>query len=312
MCENKLTISEETKIRENDYRKMAVYLQEHCCVCRQVQLPDKTSYREILRNTPVLVILGGGHIALFLAKLGKMIGYRIIVVDDRPDFASQERFPEADQLICLPFLQVFEKELLPEYASYVIVTRGHENDYVCLREVLGRTYSYVGMIGSRSKVAFTRKRLLEDGFTEEVLSEIHAPIGLDIGAQTPEEIAVSITAELIQERVSVQQTAVISEILEWLKTKKEAMMMVTLIEKKGSAPRGVGSRLLVCQDGSCAGTIGGGAVEYLAQKHARKLLKEKEELDVRHYDLSSQAAEAGMVCGGNVRVLFERVEAVLD
>ena len=88
--------------------------------------------------------------------------------------------------------------------------------------------------------------------------------------------------------------------------------MVTLIEKKGSAPRGVGSRLLVCQDGSCAGTIGGGAVEYLAQKHARKLLKEKEELDVRHYDLSSQAAEAGMVCGGNVRVLFERVEAVLD
>ena len=132
----------------------------------------------------------------------------------------------------------------------------------------------MGMIGSSSKVAFTRKRLLEDGFTEEVLSEIHAPIGLDIGAQTPEEIAVSITAELIQERAGVQQAMVVPEILEWLKTKKEAMMMVTLIEKKGSAPRGVGSRLLVCQDGSCAGTIGGGAVEYLAQKHARKLLKE--------------------------------------
>ena len=71
MCENKLTISGETEVRENDYRKMAAHLQEHCCVCRQVQLPDKTSYREILRNIPVLVILGGGHIALFLAKLAK-------------------------------------------------------------------------------------------------------------------------------------------------------------------------------------------------------------------------------------------------
>lgn len=312
MCENKLTVWEERNVQENDYRKMAAYLQEHFSVCRQVQLPDKTYYRETLRSAPVLVILGGGHISLFLARLGKLIGYQIIVVDDREDFVSRERFPEVDQLICMPFLQVFEKKLLPEYASYVIVTRGHENDYICLREVLGRTYSYVGMIGSRSKVAYTRKKLLEDGYTEEQLAEVHAPIGLDIGAQTPEEIAVSIAAELIQERARVRQTTVAPELLEWLTTKQEAMMMVTLIKKKGSAPRGAGSRLLVCQDGNCAGTIGGGAVEYLAQKHARKLLEGRQEMDLKHYDLSSQAAEAGMVCGGNVQVLFERIEKMTD
>lgn len=309
MCENITKQEKEQAVRENDYRVIARMLQKGGCATRETALPGGGTYQEILRSAPVLVILGGGHISLALAKLGKLIGYQTIVVDDRGRFATKERFPEADQVLCIDFAEAFAKNMFPDYASYVVVTRGHENDYECLREVLKRTYTYAGMIGSRKKVAATRKRLLADGFSEEVLKEVHMPIGLSIGAQTPEEIAVSIAAQLIEERARTRQTTMDAEVLRWLLEEAGSMVMATIVEKKGSAPRGTGSRLLVRGDGTCAGTIGGGNVEFLAQKLAVEMLETHRETCLKHYDLSSEAAEAGMVCGGDVKVLFERVEA---
>lgn len=145
-----------------------------------------------------LIILGGGHIALPLARIGKLLSYEVTVVDDRPTFASPERFPEADQILCLGFKRAIEALDFDTNTYVIVVTRGHSHDKTCLAEVLKRPQTaYTGMIGSRRKVEAIMKDLKEEGFTEDTLNQVYTPIGLDIGAQTPEEIAVSIMAEMI-------------------------------------------------------------------------------------------------------------------
>lgn len=146
---------------------------------------------------PEMIILGGGHVAQPLAALAKMVGFQVTVIDDRPDFASQERFPQADRIICADFAQALKEIQVGPQSYLVIVTRGHQYDYFCLRETIGLPAAYIGMIGSRTKVRGTKKRLLEEGIDPELIEQVHAPIGINIGAETPEEIAVSIMAEII-------------------------------------------------------------------------------------------------------------------
>lgn len=283
---------------EQDYRRIAKRLKAGESVSRKIRISDMEEFTEHFQGIPVLVILGGGHISLPLSKLGKMLGYKVIVADDREEFADRERFKEADEVYCREFKEIFEQNIFPPYASYVIVTRGHLNDYECLRQVLDGTYTYVGMIGSRRKVATTFDKLRTEGYQEEQIQEVHAPIGIPIGGQTPEEIAVSIAAELIEERSRTLQTTMPPEILEWLENKKELLMMMTIVEKKGSAPRGVGSRMLIDRDGNHVGTVGGGAVEYRAQQQAEKLLESGTKIQMEEYDLSPKdAANLGMICG---------------
>jgi xanthine dehydrogenase accessory factor len=146
------------------------------------------------------LIFGGGHVARALAPILASIGFPVYVFEDREEFADIARFPAAaGSLLCRmdSFLEAFE--IVPE-DYIVIVTRGHQKDYEVLRQVLGTQAAYIGMIGSRAKVASTRDRLMADGFTGDDLARVHAPIGLPIGAETPEEIAVSIAAEMIQRR----------------------------------------------------------------------------------------------------------------
>lgn len=146
-----------------------------------------------------LILLGGGHIALPLAKLGRFLDFQITVVDDRPSFASSLRFAEADEVICEDFAKAVEKLSFDTNTFVVIVTRGHDTDKECLRKVLKATErpAYVGMIGSRKKVAAIMNALKDEGISNERLNTVHSPIGLDIGAQTPEEIAMSILTEII-------------------------------------------------------------------------------------------------------------------
>jgi len=149
---------------------------------------------------PCLLIFGAGHISLFLAKMGKMVGFRVVVIDDRPEFANRERFPEADEIIAQDFALAFQ-QLPATRTSYIaIVTRGHLQDETVLAWAVKTDAAYIGMIGSRKKNQAVFSHLKERGVPEKRLKQVHAPIGMNINARTPEEIAISIVAEIIKAR----------------------------------------------------------------------------------------------------------------
>lgn len=148
-----------------------------------------------------LIIFGGGHISLPLTEMAVILGYRVIVIDDREDFANDRRFPGADKTICGDFADVLQGEMLTGEidcaANIVIITRGHRQDKICVQYLAGTEAAYIGMIGSSNKVKQTFHSLLEEGFSREQLEKISAPIGLDLGGQNPAEIALSILAEMV-------------------------------------------------------------------------------------------------------------------
>jgi xanthine dehydrogenase accessory factor len=137
-----------------------------------------------------------------MAALGAMLGLRVWVLDDRPDFATRERFPDAYRVVRADFSDPFRDVPIHAGTHVLLVTRGHRYDYDCLVRVLREEVmpAYIGMIGSRRRVRATFVQLLEDGLPRDRLDTIHAPVGLDIGAETPEEIAVAVAAELVQAR----------------------------------------------------------------------------------------------------------------
>ncbi|WP_371372354.1 XdhC family protein [Sporomusa aerivorans] len=143
------------------------------------------------------LVLGAGHISQPLTLLLAMIGYTVTVVDDRPDFANTVRFPQAQAVVCQNFDRALEELNLASFGAIIVVTRGHRSDVECLRAVITQPAAYVGMIGSQGRVRGVINSLLEEGFARESLDRLRAPIGLDIGAQTPEEIALSIAAEIV-------------------------------------------------------------------------------------------------------------------
>jgi len=147
-----------------------------------------------------LVIVGAGHIARPLCHVGALLGFRVIVLDDRPGFATRERFPEAQRLVKADFSDPFREVRLGSGTHLVLVTRGHRYDYDALRDVLRRDVElpYIGMVGSQRRIRAALDQLAKEGLSSERLSTVYAPIGLDIEAETPEEIAVSIAAELIR------------------------------------------------------------------------------------------------------------------
>ena len=155
---------------------------------------------EPLISYPSLYLFGAGHVSQHVSKIAAMVDFNTVVIDDRPDFASRERFPEAAEIIVDDFRKVFEGLTFYGNEYVAIVTRGHKHDALVLEEVMRRPTRYVGMIGSRRKNKLILEHLRAKGFEEAALAAVHAPIGLDIRAQTPQEIAVSIVAELIAVR----------------------------------------------------------------------------------------------------------------
>jgi len=165
-----------------------------------LQSGDIDVFFEVINRRPRLVIVGGGHIAQPLARIGAVLDLEVIVLDDRPEYANAQRFPVADQILVGPYREALERVPVDSDTYIVLVTRGHVHDRACLEQVLGSPAPYIGMIGSKRRVRTVMRHIEERGLGVVALERVHAPIGLDIGAETPAEIAVSIAAELIKVR----------------------------------------------------------------------------------------------------------------
>jgi xanthine dehydrogenase accessory factor len=178
------------KVAGGQWKKPVLFEIEH----------DGSQYRlfwdKLTRRRSALV-LGAGHISQPLTAMLAMTDYGVTVVDDRPDFANTSRFPMAESVICQDFIKALEELNLSSYGAIIVVTRGHRSDMDCLRAVIAQPAAYVGMIGSQGRVRIVMNTLIEEGIDREALARLRAPIGLDIGAETPAEIALSIVSEIV-------------------------------------------------------------------------------------------------------------------
>lgn len=250
--------------------------------------------KEWFAKKPRLFICGAGHVAKELADIASFIDFRVHVLDSRSEFANEERFPKAERVICDSFEHL--SDYLEPDSYYAVVTPGHKDDYSCVKQILNSSYTYLGMIGSRKKIAASYEKLLAEGFTKEQLDTIYAPIGLAIGAVTPGEIAISILAQIIEIKNKKSAASISSKLL----NSKEKGTLCIIIDKTGSAPRGIGSMMLVTQE-SQIDSIGGGAIENQAIQDARNITSPC----IKEYDLGpADASKLGMICGGTNKILF--------
>lgn len=155
---------------------------------------------EPILGKPVLVVVGGGHVGKAVSHLGKWLGFRVVVTDDRPEFCTAEMHPDADQLIVSTLKDLPASLQITPNTYLVLTTRGVPIDVPGLPAILDSSAGYIGVIGSRKRWLTTRKALLEMGVGDEILNRVYSPIGIELGAETPEEIAVSILAEIIMVR----------------------------------------------------------------------------------------------------------------
>ena len=259
------------------------------------EIEGRKFFIEHLKRQAHLVICGGGHVSQQVIELAGKVGFHVTVLEDRPYFADRAREAGADLVLC----DAFEKSLqgiagTPD-TYFLVVTRGHRFDRACLEQIL-------------------KKQMAGDGFDRKALDEMYTPVGLSIHAETPEEIAVSIVAELIQIKNQTKKTAgydsLLMEYLTGVKEPGQPKVLATIIARRGSAPRSIGTKMLVLGDGRIIGTIGGGCMESEVQHQCLRLLREENEKSrIVCADMTvSQAEDEGMVCGGTIDVFLEKFE----
>lgn len=245
---------------------------------------------------------------------GEYLGEKALFTDDRLVWTSGK--PGFFQLHIQEF-EPFEEGLKQIKGDgdtfFIIVTRGHRYDQVCLENIARKPHAYIGMIGSRMRVKKVKEAVIEKGCDPDVVNRIYSPIGLNIRAETPEEIGIAILAEIIEVKNKEKRSfgypkEIIHAILN-KDTMQEQKVMATIIDRKGSAPRGIGTKMLVLSDGVCVGTIGGGCVEADILQKALLMIRSGEmRPQLCHIDMTGQDAEdEGMVCGGVIDVLLEPV-----
>lgn len=258
-----------------------------------------------------LVICGGGHVSIPVIQIGSMMGFAVTVLEDRPQFADNARRAGASQVICEPFEKGLNKIPGNEDTFFVIVTRGHRYDQVCLERIVKKKHAYIGMIGSRLRIRRVKEALLENGSDKAILDRVYAPIGLDIGAETPAEIAVAIMAEIIEVKNKKKRNYGYSKELMRAILDEESCpgrkILATIVARQGSAPRAAGTKMLILPDGRTIGTIGGGCMESdVLQKALVMIRSDAQEPRLCRVDMTGQDAEDdGMVCGGVEDVLLE-------
>lgn len=278
----------------------------------EVEIGQQTYVRNF-KQKERLILFGGGNVGQAIGGYAASVGFSVVVVDDRPAFANQVRFPEADEIYCDGFSHAIENLNIGSEDYVAVVTRGHRYDLECLRKVLGgKMPRYLGMMASKRRVLGVLDILRQEGIEEEKLEQIHMPIGLAIGAVTPQEIGISIVAELIEcrrkdtPRRSGSTTMTCEDIdyglIEFLEKDKSPKAILLVYETIGSTPVKSGAMMAVNQNLQIAGTIGGGCTENAVIHDAFRLIgtgkKKTVELDM----CNDVAAEEGMACGGRMKV----------
>ena len=260
-----------------------------------------------------LIILGGGHVGQAISKFASAVGFYVIVVDDRPSFANRSCFPDAKEIYCEEFEKAMDEIEIGGNDYVTVVTRGHRFDLICLRKVLSGIFPrYLGMMGSKRRVTGIIDLLQEEGNAPETVARIHMPIGLNIGALTVPEIAISVVAELIEERRKGTPRRSHSQLLtctdtdpcviEMLGDSTVGKAMLLVYDTSGSTPVKSGALMTVNSNLQTAGTIGGGCAENEVLREAFRMIGTGE-TRVFALDMSNEvAADQGMVCGGRMLV----------
>lgn len=260
-------------------------------------------YEEKITSEPHIVVFGAGHVAKALYDMACLLEMKVTVIDEREEVLNEERFPKAERILT-KYEKFFSSSISFFRPYFVIVTHGHTWDKEALVWSLKRPYSYLGMIGSKRKVALTYEEVMKEGFSLETLKSVHSPIGLKIGAESPEEIALSILSEIIS--VFRKEKNFITLDPNYLKSiigKKGAFARI--IKKTGSAPRSIGSELFYSiEEDKFYGTVGGGRVEKECEIELKRI--KSNEYKIIEYNLSKEG-ELNMYCGGNVTILFSSI-----
>lgn len=266
-----------------------------------VTKPDLT---ESIVAEPHLVLFGSGHVGKALYDLAVLQDMKVTIFDPRADLLTQERFPKATRIVG-EYDEILSKDYEDFHAPYYcIFTHGHLHDEQCLLYALRHPHAYIGMIGSKAKVAHCMEIVRESGITDDMLTKLHSPIGLSINAVTPQEIAISIMAQIVSVfRTDKNAVTIDTQIIR--KAATERGIMARIIKKDGSSPRSVGSMIFVTEN-DFIGTVGGGAVERIAIDRSMELLKKNERLLVEHYSLKPMEP-LNMTCGGENTIMYKLI-----
>lgn len=274
-----------------------------------ISLAGEKIFVEFIRQEYNVVVCGAGHISIPIIQMCKLLDLPVTVIDDRITFTNNAINAGADKVICQPFDKALDEIKGDNGTFFVIVTRGHRYDQICLEKILEKENAYIGMIGSKVRVAKVLDYLEDQGKDREKLNKVYTPIGLKIGSETPAEIAVSIMAQVIEVKNKIIGSSTYNnEIFDCLlgeEYKNIAKAMVTIVSRRGSAPREVGTKMVVLKDGRMIGTIGGGCVEADLRQNALTCIENNESILV-HTDMTGRDAEEdGMVCGGLIDLFIE-------
>ena len=263
-------------------------------------------FLESLAGERRLVLCGAGHVAMSVILLGVMLGFEVTVIEDRAAFAERARTAGAHRVICAPFEEALETIPGDDATAFVVMTREHVHDVECLRRILQKPFAYAGMMGSRSRAEQVRRQMLAEGFDPGKVDQLRMPIGLSIGSRTPEEIAVSVAAELIsvlnaEDAGEAFPPGMLEELAGHEAAGMPAGVLAMIVEKSGEAPRRPGTRMLVRADGSFLGTVGGGYAEAEILRKAGEMLQEGQ----RQPGYVRISMKKGiMFCGGEIGVLL--------
>lgn len=282
---------------------------ENVVKTKKIEIEDKTLIIEVLNPDSKAIVFGAGHVSLPVIRLLKEIEMDITVYDDREGFDAWAYEAGADRVVIGNYDELTKNLQSDENTYFFIITQGHSSDEVCLENIIEKPFAYIGMIGSRHRVKHYHKRFLSKGFTEEQWQKIHTPIGIRIKAKTPFEIAISIIAEVIDIKNSiVTEKGYISDIVDIMKENPDGeYVMATVVERRGSAPRDLGAKMLVAPGDVFYGTVGGGKMERTVLNEAKEVMETGSPLFHYHDMTNVEAWETSSVCGGKMRVFIEKL-----
>lgn len=294
-----------------DFLRQNIVLLRAVTATTVLEIGGARVFAERFGAVPQLVVCGGGHVAVSVVRLAKLLGLPVLAMDDREEYAHDLTDAGADRVLCQPFAQALEQVPGGAETYFIVVTRAHEFDVVCLQDILKKPAAYVGMMGSRGRAALVRRQLLEQGADAQRVEALYAPIGLPIGSQSAEEIALSILAQVVSIKNARPQTEgftpVMMDAMEKADSTGQCAVLATIIVRHGSTPREVGAKMLVLPGEKIIGSVGGGIMEYRTILAAQEMLAGKAPAhQVVSFSADGKNDDAAIAaCGGSMELLLE-------